>query len=118
LNSKKTLAKAQIDKRLMELNFGDWEQAFWKDFEQSKYAQKWFKDFVNISCPNGESYAQLIERTASFLKDLKEFPADSKVLIVTHGGVIRAFNVLINHIEAKNAFDLKVDYGEVFELSC
>ncbi len=103
------------DDRLMEFNFGDWELKTWKEIEKIPVAKEWFDDYIQTPVPGGESFTQLIDRVQDFIGDLKENLHDN-VLIVTHLGVIRAFSVIINRIDAKAAFDLKVGYGEMCEL--
>lgn len=110
-------APFKIDKNLMELNFGDWEMSNWKSIEQSEQAQFWFKDFIRHSTPNGESYMDLMARIEYFIDELKLLPDTAKVLIVTHGGAVRAFHTIIKQTGVDNAFDLNVDYGEIIKLS-
>jgi len=50
-----------FDKRLMEVNFGDWELQSWDAIDKEDL-DTWMSDFVTIAPPNGESYAQLSER--------------------------------------------------------
>ncbi|MBI9065919.1 MAG: alpha-ribazole phosphatase [Salinivirgaceae bacterium] len=116
LNEKLDLPKIIIDDRLQELNFGVWETKLWSDIEQMEYATGWFHDFVNIPCPNGESYLQLISRAKSFIHDFKMMDTNNNILIVTHGGVVRAINLLIKNIDPLKAFDLEVDYGQIIKL--
>ena len=101
-----------FDGRLKELNFGDWEMKEWDEISKTTEAQTWFNDFVNIRCPNGESFADQIERTKNFLSNL-ENKKDASVLLVTHGGIIRAVNCVLNGIAPLDAFKSKVDYGEL-----
>lgn len=101
-----------LDDRLKELNFGDWEMKSWNEIGKTEKAQTWFDDFVNIKCPNGESFGDQIERTKNFLSILKK-TEKSSILVVTHGGIIRAVNCLLNDIEPVDAFKTKVDYGEL-----
>ena len=42
---------------------------------------------------------------------------NANILIITHGGVVRAINAIIKNIPFQNAFDLNVDYGQVIRLS-
>lgn len=103
------------DDRLLELNFGEWEGMKWDEIEQLEQAKNWFGDWVNIPTPNGESYLQLVNRVHDFLQSVKNEACNNNVLIVTHGGVVRAFNAIISNIDLSKAFDLEVDYGEILE---
>ncbi len=104
--------KLIVDKRLKELNFGDWEMKHWDDISKTPDAKKWFADYINIPCPNGESFAQLTERIKSFISDLEQTKAEN-VLIITHSGPIRAFFTLINHRTPEKSFEIEIDYGSV-----
>lgn len=105
-----------MDKRLMELNFGDWEMLSWDDISATHESNEWFADFVNIPCPGGESYNQMIVRIKSFLDDLRLLPEDSNVMIVTHGGCIRVFKSLINNDDPIESFGKLVGFGSVCKL--
>lgn len=96
------------DKRLMELNFGDWEKRQWDDLDMSI----WSVDWVNPPAPNGESFMQMYERVSMFFDELKAKQYDS-VLIFTHGGVISCARVYFNQADIKKTFDLMPKYGEM-----
>ena len=104
-----------IDERLMEMNFGDWELQAWDAIDQTEL-NLWMDDFVNISCPNGESYQILFERTTHFIKELKE-KNFSKAIVVTHGGVIRAILSYIKQEPLSKSFETEVNYGAIFKVN-
>jgi alpha-ribazole phosphatase len=105
------------DNRLKELNFGRWELKKWDDISHSEYSRKWFDNFVDVACPGGESFRELMERTKSFIDNIKQNKAVGSPLIITHAGVIRAFHVVVNGISANKSFDIKTDYGQLITLS-
>ena len=105
----------EYDSRLKELNFGAWEGKMWSEIESTNEAKEWFKDFTRISCPNGESYSELLTRTRSFITDLQKDLTSKQVIIVCHSGIIRAFYTILNNINPIDSFNLKVDYGQIFE---
>lgn len=124
LNRCKTLAEDLFpnenlffDDRLKELNFGDWEMKHWDEISKTEEAKQWFENFVNLRSPNGESFIDQVKRASEFLTDLED-EEYSSVILVVHGGIIRAINCLLNDIEPIDAFKTKVDYGEImsFEL--
>lgn len=106
----------EYDNRLKELNFGQWENRHWSDFEQSAEAQRWFADYLKTPCPGGESYADLRMRTEAFLVELQKLPRQSNILIVSHGGPIRAMIAKIRNLDSNEIFDLKIEFGAVIEL--
>lgn len=102
----------QFDERLMELNFGQWEQQSWDRISPTTEAQAWFADYVEVRTPGGESFHDQIMRTASFLEELKQVNLET-VAVVAHGGILRALLCLLNDVEPLDAFQHKIDYGEV-----
>ena len=52
---------AERDKRIMEINFGDWEM---KPFEQNEdpRLQEWYADYMNVAATGGESFAMQYRR--------------------------------------------------------
>lgn len=101
------------DKRLMELNFGNWELKSWKEVSEDKKSKPWFKDYINEPCPNGESFLDLKNRTINFITEIQTKYNNKTPLIVTHAGNIRAFQTIIEKKSLKNAFTIKVAYGEI-----
>ncbi len=102
-----------LDERLKELNFGEWEGRAWDDIQASDgaRAEAWMASFVETPCPGGESYRDLAERTHSFLEDLAT--GDEAVLVVAHGGSIRALLARLLGLELDYAFRLEIDYGRL-----
>lgn len=102
------------DDRLMELNFGDWELKKWNDIPRNEI-DPWFKDFVNVTIPNGEAYIDLYKRANGIFQEIasKNF---KKTIITTHGGVIRSIIANLNGVPLANSFDIKVEYGQIFKI--
>lgn len=96
------------DRRLMELNFGDWEQQQWDDLDMSV----WDTDWINPPAPNGESFMQMYNRVSLFLDELKAKQSDS-ALIFTHGGVISCARVYFREADIQQTFNLMPQYGEM-----
>ncbi len=67
-----------VDKRLRELNYGDFNG------KSSEVVEPMKKAHIKKPFPNGESYEQAIERTHEFYKELKEKHLDKITLIVGH----------------------------------
>lgn len=103
------------DDRLKELNFGSWEGLNWDQISSSEEAEAFFADYINTTCPGGESYQDMLKRVSAFYEEIKVKHKDGQIAIVSHGGPIRAFLCLIEEITPKEAFERKVDYGEVIK---
>ena len=110
---------------LKELDFGDWEGRRWSEINKADL-NTWMNDFIYKSPKNGEKMIDLYNRVIDFTKNIFTMNL-SKVLFVTHAGVIRAllskgleinledtFNIEISHDEI---FSFKVDYQKELELS-
>jgi len=105
----------QEDERLKEMNFGDWEMQNWNDILPEQL-NPWMEDFVNIPASNGESFIELHQRVGEFLLSIISKEINKPIIIVSHGGVIRS--ILCNHgsLPLKDAFQNKVDFGQVIKI--
>lgn len=98
------------DDRIMELNFGDWENKKWEEINAEEL-KHWMNDFVETSPPNGETLSQLYIRVESFLDELRE-KEYKKVLIVTHAGVLRCFWAYVLQLKLQQIFKIPIGFGE------
>jgi broad specificity phosphatase PhoE len=81
-----------VDPRLKELTFGAWEGLTWSEvwIEDPTAAKAREDDKWSFAPPGGESYAMLTERLKPWLAE-----RTGETLLVAHGGVARAFFVLL-----------------------
>jgi alpha-ribazole phosphatase len=102
------------DKRLMEINFGDWELIKWDTINKTDL-DIWMKDYVNEKIPNGESCLELYIRNIHFFKEIiqKHY---SKVIIVCHAGVIRSILSYVKEISIEESYNIPIEYGQVFKI--
>ncbi|HSR02609.1 MAG TPA: alpha-ribazole phosphatase [Methylophilaceae bacterium] len=106
---------ARHDDRLKELHFGDWEMQAWDDVPRN-YFDEWAQNYGHMAPPNGETFAQLQARGVTFINELLNQYHLRHVLIVTHGGMIRALVAHVLNMQLKGLFRINVDYGSVTEL--
>lgn len=104
----------QEDDRLKEMNFGDWELKNWDDISPEEL-NPWMEDFVNIRASNGESFTELHERTRHFLSD-EISKIQQPVIIVAHAGIIRSIICHQTSLPLKEAFQNKIDFGEIIRI--
>jgi alpha-ribazole phosphatase len=104
------------DNRLMEMNFGDWEMKNWDAIPADDFTP-WMNDFVNVTVPNGESFVDLYNRVNDFLENELQNNTSKVIVIVAHAGVIRSVLCKISNIPLKDAFNNKVAFGSVIEVS-
>ena len=80
----------QYREDLLELDFGEWTGL---TFDAVRTDERWpvWRDCRSIATiPGGESMRQVQERAVEALFDLRQTHRDGRVLIVSHGDVIRA----------------------------
>jgi len=118
LNRAKKLAtdifgdKVQEEKRLMELNFGDWEGKVWDEIKDPLFPA-WMEDFVNKKCSNGESFVMLRDRVLEFWNEVKAKDCE-RIAIFSHGGVMRTINAIDKNIKLEDSFNEPTPaFGEV-----
>jgi alpha-ribazole phosphatase len=103
----------QEDNRLKEMNFGDWELKKWDEIPPQEL-NPWMEDFVNIRVTNGESFTQLHERVGLFFNEILKI--NQPIIIVAHAGIIRSILCHQTSLPLKDAFNNKVDFGEVIRI--
>ncbi len=79
----------QVDARLRELDFGDWENKPVSDLMSDQQAQRLWKNPMHFTPPNGEPVADMRLRLRQLWQTLEQYEANSKLLLVCHGGVMR-----------------------------
>ncbi|MBP6739816.1 MAG: alpha-ribazole phosphatase [Leptospiraceae bacterium] len=113
LSEKLNCKEINFEPRLKELNFGDWELNTWDRIGKQAF-DAWHLDFVNNPTPNGESYFELYTRAVSFWQEIAN--KKESLILITHGGVIRALLAHILGFPLENSFRIKVDYGSVTKI--
>ena len=101
----KTQLSIQIDRRLIEMDFGSWEGRAWSDIHRAEI-DEWADDVLHARPHGGESVAMLRDRTLEALKDIlkRKIPT----LVVTHSGVIKAALAKSDQAET---FNTQIDFG-------
>ncbi|MGM0471785.1 MAG: alpha-ribazole phosphatase [Bacillota bacterium] len=77
---------------LSEANFGVWEGLTFEEIEE-EYGEKltaWLADPVEVEVPQGENLFQVQQRAKKALREIKQCHQEERVLVVAHGGTIRA----------------------------
>lgn len=105
-----------LDKRLREISFGDWEG---KTYEQLKHIPaycNWLSNWETESIPNGEDGQQFRERVMQFMQEcvLLENNVEKNLCIVSHGGVIR--QIVSALCDDLDYWDVHVEFGKAIVL--
>jgi alpha-ribazole phosphatase len=104
-----------LDKRLMELNFGDWEMQTWDEIYFSPQGKVWMDNYWKFPTQNGESYPEMVKRISLFYNEL-DTATDTNVAIFTHAGVIRIFKSIIENRPIEELFaTFNPGYGTVLK---
>ncbi|NMA70517.1 MAG: histidine phosphatase family protein [Firmicutes bacterium] len=80
----------ELDERLRERNFGEWEGLTREEVEarDPEGARRWREEPWTFRPPGGESLADVARRALPVVEELRE--EGGRVLIVSHGGTLRA----------------------------
>ena len=79
---------------LAEMDFGEWEGRLWEDIPKSAI-DLWTEDFNDHVFGGGESTGQLLHRVCLLMENAKRRHEDQ--IWVTHSGVIKAVQFLLNN---------------------
>jgi alpha-ribazole phosphatase len=96
----------QVDSRLLEMHFGEWEGQRWADIPR-EHLDVWAANVSGYQIPGGESFDDLLQRIESFLQSLTQ-PS----ILIAHAGTIRACNMLIDGMSTQEATRLNVPHIE------
>lgn len=107
-------ADAQHDKRLMEMNMGDWEMRLYNDI-RDPYINDWYNDYLHLPTPHGESFEMQYRRVSQFFEELRQQPYEN-VAIFAHGGVLICAQIYAGTVSFSNAFQALVPYGGIIHL--
>lgn len=111
-----SLGEMQLDNRLKELHFGDWEMQAWGTIPRDVF-DTWANDYAHIPPPNGETFSQLHHRAKSFVEEISAHSQGKNIAIVTHGGVIRAMLAEVLNMPLKGLFRMVIDPASVTQIS-
>ncbi|HHY81901.1 MAG TPA: histidine phosphatase family protein [Clostridiales bacterium] len=100
------------DLRLCEMDFGIFEGLRYQDAVKKypEYMEKWNADYLNYKIPGGESLNDVYDRVEDFINSLRG--VYEKVLVITHGGVIRcALSLMLSNRD--HFYRFRVDHGSI-----
>jgi adenosylcobinamide kinase/adenosylcobinamide-phosphate guanylyltransferase len=86
----------RLEPRLREMSFGEWEGLTYAEIERlaPEHLARWNADRLNIAPPGGETLANLSARVRAVLDEITRNHAEQTVLVVAHGGSLRALMCL------------------------
>lgn len=107
-----------IERDLVEQHFGDWQGLTYAELDASRdgaYHRFWHAPATERP-PNGESFADVVARVEKALLRLTLEHAGNDIVVVTHGGAIRAALAAALNIEPERALGFSVDNCSVTRL--
>lgn len=108
--------EAKRDRRLLELDFGQWEMQAFESIVDPRL-QTWYDNYLHTPTMGGEAFTDLYARVASFLSEIKKRHPYSPTAVFTHGGVLTCVRILTGNAEAEEAFRTIPPYGSILPLN-
>ncbi len=108
----------QVDERFREISFGVWEGRTPAELEAEdpqRMAAFWDDPVVHWPA-GGEPFDRFQARIARALDDLLDTHAGEHLLLVAHGGVIRAILFHVLGVPPRNFFRIQVPYATISRL--
>ena len=105
---------ATLDDRLKELNMGRWEMQRYEDIHDG-HIEEWYRDYLHVSTPGGESFMQQCERVASFLDELRTGDY-RQVVVFAHAGILVAASIYAGLYPLEEAWHHISEYGGLLSL--
>lgn len=107
-----------FDRCLREMDFGEWEGLTYDQLRNSEVYRKWLDNPQSVTPPGGESWVHFQGRLTDFINSLtawaQDESKDNRVLVVTHGGVIRQLAAMT--ISGSAFWDFWAEPGSLFTL--
>lgn len=104
----------QVDERIKEVSFGEWELKPWNEINQPKLLE-WTESYENIPPPGGESFKMLLDRFDSFWNETWQNEA-KEVFVITHDGILRSALVKALNLSARQVFSFNLSFGTIIRI--
>jgi len=103
----------ELDQRLQELSYGEWEGLTAAEIEQNFPSQltAWRQDPTHMTPPQGESMRAFSNRVFSFMDEMLAKHQHGHVLLVAHSGTIRLMLAYILGAPIKSTRHIAMPYA-------
>lgn len=112
--STKLSVPLQLEPRIQEMNFGLWvgktSQALWES-DQAAMQQLWSEP-LQFTAPQGESMQAFVQRVQAAWVDFTQQYRGQRLLLITHGGVIRVLLAQSLGIDYARTLRFELGYGQ------
>ncbi|MGZ0019020.1 alpha-ribazole phosphatase [Nitrosomonas sp. wSCUT-2] len=101
------------DARIQEIHFGDWEDRSSAELMQTdaEALSRFWRDPLNHPPPNGEHLRSFEDRVLSAWYAIQQQFDGKRILLVTHGGVIRAIICHVLQLPLEHMLELDVGHA-------
>ena len=108
----------ELNENLMEMNFGEWEGRSTADLmdESPNLLANFWKDPDLYPPPGGEALSRFEARVLQARDSIVDLFAEQRILLVTHGGVIRVLLCHARRMPVRKLLDIDVKHGAMFTL--
>lgn len=105
------------DERLKEMHFGHWEGRRWDKIDDP-HLEVWMGHYQTASASGGEGWPQLCLRVEALLTDWQSVWKDEHqaLVLVTHAGVIRCIQHLLEQRSVESLFAESIPYQELIRI--
>jgi len=109
--------KIHYNKSLREIDFGEWEGLSFTEIceKDPDKVDEWAKGFNTFCFPNGECVQDFLTRVHDAARKISNLEAE-QIIIVSHGGVIRALLCFWLGLDPKNYILFQIDKGKYASL--
>lgn len=108
LDLARRLGEPETDARLVEMDFGCWENRQWSDLPRTEI-DGWAADFMGYAPPGGESVRAMAERTLDWWRSVAKH--DGTLVVVGHGGPWRLLAAHLTGTPLENAMRFEIEWG-------
>jgi alpha-ribazole phosphatase len=110
--------KINESKKIREISFGDWEGLNYKEIEEKfpDNLAKWRDDPLNNNPIGGEKLLNFKARIKNFFQEILTKNQGKKILVVTHGGVIKMYLTIVLAMKSKDFWKFQIDNCSITEL--
>jgi alpha-ribazole phosphatase len=110
--------RVQLEPRLREIAFGDWEGLTTDEIEQASPGaiMAWRDDPRQAPPPGGENLDQVTGRVRAAVTDIAASHQDETVLVVAHGGVLRVLVCMALDLPADAFWRFRFDQASLSQV--
>ena len=102
-----------IEPRLQEIHFGDWEGKNADEIGRlwPLALDRFYQNPAIYPPPNGENFTEFKQRIQDAWSDITAAHRGSRLLIITHAGVIRTLFSLLLNIKVQDCYHIQLNHG-------